>query len=89
MTLLSKNSGFVKTSGRFFPNLWPCHNVLTLKESQSRIDYKYLSYLGILFSVFQGLKFRFAYFEQKFIQASISVITKTKIDYNLIKIIFS
>ena len=30
MTLLSKNSCFVKTSGSFFPILWPSHNVLTL-----------------------------------------------------------
>ena len=30
LTLLSKNSCFVKTSGRFFPILWPSHNVLTL-----------------------------------------------------------
>ena len=30
LTLLSKNSCFVKTGGRFFPILWPSHNVLTL-----------------------------------------------------------
>jgi hypothetical protein len=30
LTLLSKNSCFVKTSGRFFLILWPSHNVLTL-----------------------------------------------------------
>ena len=26
MTLLSKNSCFVKTGGRFFENCWPSHN---------------------------------------------------------------
>ena len=30
LMLLIKNSCFVKTSGRFFPILWPTHNVLTL-----------------------------------------------------------
>ena len=30
LTLLSKNSCFVKTGGRFFQILWPSHNVLTL-----------------------------------------------------------
>ena len=30
--LLSKNSCFVKISGRFFPILWPSLNVLTLKQ---------------------------------------------------------
>ena len=30
LTLQSKNSCFVKTSVRFFPILWPSHNVLTL-----------------------------------------------------------
>ena len=31
LTLLSKNSCFVKTGGRFFQILWPSYNVLTLK----------------------------------------------------------
>jgi hypothetical protein len=30
LTLLSKNSCFVKTGGRFFQILWPSYNVLTL-----------------------------------------------------------
>ena len=30
LTLLNKNSCFFKTSGRFFPILWPSHNVITL-----------------------------------------------------------
>ena len=30
LTLLSKNSCLVKTGGRYFPILWPSHNVLTL-----------------------------------------------------------
>ena len=33
MTLLSKNSCFVKTGGRFFQILWPSHNILTLSNS--------------------------------------------------------
>ena len=31
LTLLSENNCFVKTSRRFFQNLWPSHNVWTLK----------------------------------------------------------
>jgi hypothetical protein len=30
LTLLIKNSCFIKTGGRFFQILWPSHNVLTL-----------------------------------------------------------
>ena len=33
LTLLSKNRCFVKTDGRFFPILWPSHNILTLSKS--------------------------------------------------------
>ena len=43
LTLLSKNSCFVKTSGRFFPILWPSHNVLTLnKKLSNHINFGYL-----------------------------------------------
>ena len=37
LTLLSKNSCFVKTGGRFFQILWPSHNILTLRKK----DYEY------------------------------------------------
>ena len=30
--LLSKNSCFLKTGGRFFQSLWPSHNILILQD---------------------------------------------------------
>ena len=40
LTLLSKNSCFVKLIGRFFPKLWLSHNVLTLQYSHCMIEWQ-------------------------------------------------
>ena len=37
-TLLSRNSCFVKTGGRFFQILWPSHNVSTLRKLKAKVS---------------------------------------------------
>ena len=60
LMLLSENSCFAKTSGRFFPILWPSHNVLTLQalvtskfwtQRFSRFSFHTLYYIHLISSI--------------------------------------
>ena len=46
LTLLSKNSCFVKTGGRFFQILWPSHNVLTLPDLLKNVAWHESNHFG-------------------------------------------
>ena len=45
LKLLSRNSCFVKTGGRFFQILWPSHNVLTVLKREETLLIGFIPFL--------------------------------------------